>query len=252
MSFHVAGDAYDRFMGRYSSPLAAELADWLGVAPGSRALDVGCGPGALTAVLVSRLGAERVAAIDPSPPFVEACRARHPGVDVRRGVADALPFADDSFDVVAANLVVHFMPDPVAGLTEMARVARPGCWIGVTVWDLAGDRAPMAPVWRNLAKFAPGHPGEAHLPGGSPGQLDLFLESAGLAEVTVTELEVTVTHPSFDEWWTPYLAGVGPVGEAIAELDDDTRERLVVACRDELGDGPFDIVAVAFVGRGRA
>lgn len=248
----MAGEAYDRFMGRYSSPLAVELVDWLGVAPGAGALDVGCGPGALTGVLVDRLGADRVAAVDPSPPFVEACAARHPGVDVRRATADALPFGDSSFDVVLANLVVHFMPDPVRGVAGMARVARPGCWVGVTVWDLVGDRAPMAPAWRNLALLDPGNPGEAHLPGGSLGELELILVAAGLTEVTVTELAVTVRHPSFEEWWTPYLAGVGPAGEAIAALDPDLRDRLAAACREELGAGPFDLTAVAFAARGRA
>jgi len=248
----VAGDTYDRFMGRYSEPLAVELVDLLGVAPGARALDVGCGPGALTGVLVDRLGADRVAAVDPSQPFVEACASRHPGVDVRRGTADALPFGDSTFDVVLANLVVHFMPDPVAGLVEMARVARPGCWVGATVWDLVGDRAPMWPVWHHLARLQPGHPGEAQLPGGSVGELELFLVGAGLAEVSVTELAVTVRHPTFEEWWTPFLANVGPVGEAIAALDPAVRDRLAAACREQLGDGPFELTAVAYAARGRA
>ena len=113
MSFDVAGEAYDRFMGRYSRPLAARFADWLGVSPGQRVLDVGCGPGALTEHLVALVGAAQVAAIDPSEPFVEACRSRHPGVDVRLGAAESLPFDDDTFDVTAACLVVHFMTDPV-------------------------------------------------------------------------------------------------------------------------------------------
>lgn len=247
----MAGGAYDRFMGRYSVPLAGELADWLGVTAGGRALDVGCGPGALTEVLVGRLGADRVAAVDPSPPFVEACRERNPGVDVRRATADALPFDDGHFDVSAANLVVHFMPDPVAGLTEMARVTRAGCWVGATVWDLVGGRTPMSPVWDNLSRLQPDHPGEAGLPGGSPDQLEKFFTLAGLADVTVTELAVTVTHPTFEEWWTPYLASVGPVGDAIAALDPAVRERLVAACRQQLGDGPFELTAVAHAGRGR-
>ena len=252
MSFDVTGEAYDRFMGRYSAPLASELVDWLGVVAGSRALDVGCGPGALTQVLVDRLGAERVAAIDPSPPFVEACRGRYPDVDVRQATADAIPFGDAHFDVTAANLVIHFMPDPVAGLSEMARVTRPGCWVGATVWDLAGGRPPMAKIWEHLIRLVPQHPGEAGLPGGSSAQFEHFLTSAGLTEVTVAELAVTVTHPTFEEWWTPYLKGVGPVGEAVAALDPEMRERLVAACREDLGEGPFDITAVAFVGRGRA
>lgn len=252
MSFAVSGEAYDRFMGRYSSPLARGLVDALDLAPDARALDVGCGPGALTAVLVDRLGAERVTAIDPSPPFVEACRARHPGVDVRQGTADALPFADDSFDVAAANLVVHFMPDPVAGLAQMARVTRPGGRLAVTVWDLAGARAPMAPVWRHLTPLLPDLPDEGGMPGGTAGEIWQFLTAAGLTDVTETELAVTVTHATFEEWWEPYLHRVGPIGEVFAALSETDLDRLAAACREELGDGPFEITAVAFLGTGRA
>src|SRR5262245_60896715 len=113
-------------MGRYSVGLAAQLADLAGVGAGQRALDVGCGPGALARELVSRLGADHVAAADPSEPFVEAARERNPGVDVRLAAAERLPFGDDEFDAALAQLVVHFMKDPVAGLREMARVTRPG------------------------------------------------------------------------------------------------------------------------------
>lgn len=252
MSFDVAGGAYDRFMGRYSRPLAADLVDWLEVAGGQRALDVGCGPGALTERLVARAGAERVSAIDPSEPFVEACRARHPAVDVRRGAAEALPYGDDAFDVSAACLVVHFMQDPVAGLTEMARVTRPGGWVGATVWDVAGNRAPMWPVWDAMTEVQPDHPGERHLPGGSGGDLLRILRAAGLDEVEEQELSVTVSHPSFEEWWEPYLHGVGPIGEALAALGAEGRDRLAAACRERLGEGPFEITAVSYGARGRA
>ena len=122
MSFDVAADAYDRFMGRYSQLLSPQLADLAGVRAGQRVLDVGCGPGALTAELVARVGAGAVAAVDPSEPFVAAAGSRYPGVDVRRASAEHLPFQDATFDASLAQLVVHFMADPVAGLAEMARV----------------------------------------------------------------------------------------------------------------------------------
>src|SRR3954469_8035327 len=126
MSFDVAAESYDRFMGRYSSQLSAQLADLAGVEAEQRVIDVGCGPGALTAELVRRVGASAVAAVDPSEPFVEAARARHPGVDVRLASAEQLPFEDDVFDAAIAQLVVHFMSDPATGVGEMARVTRPG------------------------------------------------------------------------------------------------------------------------------
>jgi SAM-dependent methyltransferase len=251
VSFDVAGEAYDRFMGRYSRPLASAFADWAGLPSGQRVLDVGCGPGALTEVLVGRVGADRVAAVDPSPPFVEACRERCPGVDVRLAGAEGLPFDDDAFDAAAACLVVHFMSDPVAGVGEMRRVVRPGGRVAATVWDLAGDRAPMWPVWRAVAELDPGHPGERGFQGGSRASLVGIMERAGLSDVEATELSVTVHHPSFEEWWEPYLHGVGPVGQAVADRGPEGRQRLEEVLRQQLGDGPFDLTAVAFAARGR-
>ena len=248
----MAGDAYDRFMGLYSRPLAENLADWLTVSAGQRVLDVGCGPGALTEQLVARAGAEHVAAVDASEAFVGACRSRLPGIDVRHGFAEALPFDDDTFDVAAASLVVHFMKDPRAGIMEMLRVTRPGGRVAATVWDLAGRRAPMWPVWDALAQVAPQVSDEGHVPGGAEGELVELFESAGVLDVEGVDLEVTVTHPSFEEWWTPYLDKVGPVGEALAALDASDLERVRGHCLLRLGEGPFDLTAVAFAVRGRA
>lgn len=248
----MAGDAYDRFMGRYSQPLAVRFADWLEVTGGQRALDVGCGPGAFTRPLVDRLGSDSVSAIDPSPPFVQACRERHPGVDVRQGGAESLPWDDASFDVTGACLVVHFMTDPVGGVSEMRRVTREGGTVGATVWDLKGSRAPMAPLWTAFAEVAPELPDESDFQGGSRESLGSILEGAGLGDVEVSELAVTVTHPTFDEWWQPYLHGVGPAGEAVASLDPDRRREMEQTLRRNLGDGPFDVTAVAWAGRGRS
>ena len=144
MTFDVRADAYDRFMGRYSTPLAPQFADLAGVAAGQRVLDVGCGPGALTTELVRRLGGDAVSAVDPSEPFVAAIQQRQPGVTVRQAAAEQLPFPDRTFDAALAQLVVHFMTDPVAGLREMARVTRPGGVVAVCVWDNAGGKGPSA------------------------------------------------------------------------------------------------------------
>src|SRR5450631_3983890 len=98
-----------RFMGRYSEPLAARFADLAGVGPRQRVLDVGCGPGALTAELASRTGVDAVSTVEPSASFAAAVRERLPGVDVRRSPAEQLPFPDGAFDAAMAQLVVHFM-----------------------------------------------------------------------------------------------------------------------------------------------
>src|SRR5687767_10675105 len=102
-------------MGRFSEPLAPAFVDLVDLEAVSRVLDVGCGPGVLTQVLVDRLGTDAVAAVDPSAPFVAAARSRLPGVEIEVASAEALPYADDSFDAALAQLVVHFMADPVQG-----------------------------------------------------------------------------------------------------------------------------------------
>ena len=155
MTFAVPADAYDRFMGRYSTQLAAQMADLAGIEAGQRVLDVGCGPGALTTELVARVGAESVSAVDPSQQFVEAARERHPGVDVRRSAAEELPFPDATFDAAIAQLVVHFMADPGRGLAEMVRVTRPGGAVAACVWDHAGEQTPLAIFWRAARELFP-------------------------------------------------------------------------------------------------
>src|SRR5918996_5094158 len=199
-------------MGRYSVPFAPRFADFAGIAAGQRALDVGCGPGALTAELVSRLGPAAVSAVDPSEPFVAAARERHPGVTVRRATAEQLPFADQAFDAALAELVVHFMADPVAGLREMARVTRDGGVVAACVWDLGGGRAPLSSLWRAAHELDPNAQDESHLAGVHEGQLEQLLAAAGLRDVTSSVLSVSVEHLSFEDWWEPYELGVGPAG----------------------------------------
>jgi SAM-dependent methyltransferase len=238
-------DSYDRFMGRYSSLLAPEFVEFAGVESRQRVLDVGCGPGALTGELV-RLGAD-VSAADPSEPFVEAIRERFPGVDVRVASAERLPFADGEFDAALAQLVVHFMEDPVAGLREMARVTRPGGAVAACVWDLGGDRSPLTPFWSAVRRIGLGEAGEQGMAGIREGQLAALFEAAGLAEAEASEVSAAVEHASFDEWWQPFTLGVGPAGLYYARLEPAAREALR---RD--AEAHFDgrVQAVAWACRG--
>jgi SAM-dependent methyltransferase len=252
MTFAVAADAYDRFMGRYSRPLAPQLADFAGVRAGQRVLDVGCGPGALTSELVGRLGADAVAAADPSEPFVQAARDRHPGVEVALAPAEDLPFEDDAFDAALAQLVVHFMRDPVAGLAEMRRVTRPGGAVAACVWDHAGQQSPLAPFWRVVRELHPDAPDESELAGARQGHLAELLTAAGWIDVEDDALTVRVEHAAFDEWWEPFTLGVGPAGAFVAGLDGDATEELRAHLREHLGEGPIVIPARAWAARGRA
>ena len=250
MSFAVDAGAYDRFMGRYSTPLAPLFADLASVSAGQRALDVGCGPGALTAELSRRLGAAAVSAVDPSPSFVEAARERHPGVDVRRAAAEDLPFGEGDFDVALAQLVVQFMDDPVGGVREMRRVTRAGGTVAACVWDHAGDSGPLSPCWIAARALDPGAAGESELPGNRQGDLERIFRDVGLHDVAERKLTVEVEHPTFDEWWTPFTLGVGTAGAYLAGLEPGERDRVRERCRELLPPAPFVVSASAWAARG--
>ena len=249
MSFDVAAESYGRFMGRFSEPLAVEFARYAEVATGRRALDVGCGPGALTAQLVQQLGGGAVSAIDPSEPFVAAARARFPGLDVRVGSAEDLPYAAGSFDRSLAQLVVHFMKDPVAGLREMARVTVPGGLVAASVWDHGSDRGPLSVFWQAVRDTDHDAHDESGLAGAREGHLGELFRSAGLHDVDEAVLTVTVPFESFAQWWEPYTLGVGPAGAYVARLDEPAREALAGRCRELLPEAPFELSASAWCAR---
>jgi SAM-dependent methyltransferase len=238
-------------MGRYSAPLAPLFADLAAVQPGDRVLDVGCGPGALTGELARRVGADAVVAVDPSESFVCAARERNPDVDVRLASAEQLPFADSTFDATLAQLVVHFMKDPVAGVREMARVTREGGVVAACVWDHGTGRGPLSPLWDAVHELDPAVAGESQLTGTRPGQLVELFESAGLDAVDGSTLTVQVEHPTFDEWWEPFTLGVGPAGVYVKNLDPEKQGRLRDLLRERLGDGPFTIDATVWTATAR-
>ncbi len=252
MAFAVGADAYDRFMGRYSAPLAPLLADFAGVAAGQRVLDVGCGPGALTAELVHRVGAEKVTAVDPSESFVAAVRERYPGVDASRSSAEQLPFGDRAFHATLAQLVVHFMTDPVAGLREMARVTRTDGVVAACVWDHGGGGGPLSLFWDVAGEIDQEAVNESQLPGVREGDLTRLFQAAGLRTVEEGTLSVSVEHPSFEDWWDPYTLGVGPAGRCAAGLSPALQAELRERCRAALPPAPFVVTARAWAARGLA
>jgi len=250
MSFSVPAEAYDRFMGVHSRQLAPQLVDLARLSRGDRALDVGCGPGALTAELVRRLGAGKIAAVDPSESFVAAARARYPDVDIRRATAEALPFPDRSFDAALAQLVVHFMADPVAGLREMARVTRRDGVIAACVWDHAGERSPVSAFWRAARALGLGTQDESALAGSREGHLAELFEASGLRQVEDTVLVARVEYSSFDDWWKPFEFGIGPAGAQFVALSPDQRTRVREWCQALFPPAPFEVVSSAWAARG--
>ncbi len=248
----MSADAYDRFMGRYSVRLAPHLADFAGVLPGQRVVDIGCGPGALTGELVDRVGPTNVFAVDPSKPFVAAVRERFPTVDVRLAAAEDLPFPDKGFDAALAQLVVHFMSDPVAGLTEMARVTRPGGVVAACVWDHAEGEGPLSSFWAVVRDQDPNAEDESALAGTREGQLTQLFTAAGLRQIDAQTLVVGVEHRSFEEWWEPFTLGVGPAGAYVASRSQEERAALRERCRRALPAAPFVMTARSWAARGLA
>jgi SAM-dependent methyltransferase len=254
-TFRASADAYDRHIGRYAPELAAALISASGVQAGRRALDVGCGTGALAGALSDLLGAEHVTAVDLSKPFAEACASRLPGVRVEVGAAEALPFGDDSFDVTLSQLVVNFMDDARAGLGEMRRVTRPGGTVAAAVWDYVEGMTLLRHFWDAAVALdaAAVSLDEAHMPYSRPDELERLWRHAGLEAVTGSALNVGADYDSFDDLWQPLEAGVGPSGAYAAGLQPERRTRL----RDELrrrldaGDKPFRLTARAWCVVGR-
>lgn len=254
VTFAAPAESYDSFMGRYSSKLAPLLADFAGVAAGMRVLDVGCGPGALSAELAARVDADHVAAIDPSEPFATACAARLPGADVRVGGGERLPWEEGRFDAVLSSLVVNFMDDAPSGVGEMRRVARPGGTVAACVWDYA-RMVMLRTFWDAALALDPEAPAEASLMRfRTPEDLHALWVGAGLDEVETALLDVAERYESFDDYWSPFTAGVGPAGAYCVSLSAPARAALSDECRRGLGDpaGPFTLEARALAVRGRA
>jgi SAM-dependent methyltransferase len=247
-TFGVAGTAYDAFMGRYSRPLAHQFADAAGIRRGETALDVGCGPGALAAVLTDRLGPDAVTACDPAPGFVDECRTRHPGITVEQARAESLPFDTGSFDHALAQLVLHFVSEPDRAAREMMRVVRPGGCVSACVWDFDDGMEMLRAFWDAALEIDPGAPDEARtLHFGRAGEIATLFASVGMVDVRESTLSVTSSYANFDELWRGFLAGVGPAGAHCLSLGATDRERLRATLFERLGEptGALTLGAVA-------
>jgi SAM-dependent methyltransferase len=253
MTFAMSRDSYDRYMGRYSDELASGLISFAGVRPGMRALDVGCGPGALTEALADRLGAASVAAADPSEPLLAACAHRVPGADVRQAAAEGLPWPDATFDVVASQLVINFLPDADAGLAQMCRVTRPGGAVTGCTWDYAGGMQMLRTFWDAALERDPAAPDEGRVMSYcTEDDLASLWARSGLVEVETGAIDVTAGYADFEDYWIPFTLGGGPGGAYCASLDPRRQEQLRASCFRRLGapDGPFNLAARAFAVRG--
>ena len=244
--------AYQRFMGRYSDKLSHEFARAAGVGPGQHVIDVGCGSGALTVVLAEIVGAENVAGVDPSEPFVAEARTRVPGADLRVGPAESLPFEDASFDAALSQLVFHFVQDPAQSVAEMRRVTRPGGRVAACVWDMTGGMTMLRSYWDAAREAGATATDEIERFGGRPGQVAQLWRDAGLRDVVDESLTVSADYEDFDELWTSFLGAAGPVGAHAVSLDEQQAAAVSAALHRRIGspDGPFTLTASAWYAAG--
>ena len=248
---------YDGRIGRYSRELAHELIDVAAVRPGQRALDVGCGSGALAERLAHLVGAEQVVAIDPDAEAVEACRARLPGVDVRVGAAEDLPFEDDEFDAVLAQLVVGLLTDAARGAAEMRRVARPGAPVATCVWDFGAGMTVLRAFWDAAVERDPRaaeHDQASTRPYSTREELHALWDATGLHDVSSGAMVVGADYRDFDDLWAPLVSPDGAPGRYFATLDDAQCDALRRGVGDRLHRprGPFRLTARAWYVVGRA
>jgi SAM-dependent methyltransferase len=256
----AVGSAYEAYIGRWSRPAAREFVRWLGVSPGARWLDVGCGTGALSGVLVEAGGARSVVGVDRSAGFVQHARERVPSAEVTflEGDAQALPVPSDEFDAVVSGLVLNFVPEPPRMVAEMVRAARPRSTVALYVWDMSGGMEMVARFWEGVTQVEPSaesqNEASRFLAWCAPGPLEQLFASAGLEEVLTRPIDIPTVFRDFDDYWLPFLGGQGPAPAYLMSLPADRRAAIREVLRRILPAGPDGSIrlnARAWAVRGR-
>jgi SAM-dependent methyltransferase len=235
---------YERLMGRWSRALGPEFVRFAGLGPRGRVLDLGCGTGSLAAAILASGPATEVVGVDPSPDFVHAARTRVAGPRARFETGDAqrLPFDDGVFDGVMSMLVLNFVPDRARAMAEARRVTCAGGCVAACVWDYAGEMAMLREFWDAAVALdpsaAPKH--EGRMPLSRRGELEALWRSAGLEQVREDAITISTRFESFDDYWQPFLSGVGPSGSYAAALPPERRRALEARLLERLWNGRPD------------
>lgn len=252
-----SGDAYERYMGRWSRQLAPRFLHWLEEPPERRWLDVGCGTGALSAAILDACAPRSVIGVDPSEGFLATAQDRlGTGVVLHRAAASELPLPDAAVDVAVSGLVLNFVPDAPAALREMARVTVDGGRVAVYVWDYAEKMDLIRLYWNAAAQVDPAIQGQdqgERFPLCRPDALAAAFSSAGLREVEGSAIDMPMHFKDFDDYWRPFLGGQGPAPAHAMSLDEASRERLRALIRERMPmqpDGTIHLAARAWAARG--
>ena len=255
----AAGNLYEPYVGRWSRLVAKELLTWLRVPARKDWLDVGCGTGALTEVILQHAEPRAVEGVDPSAEFVEHAKANisSPHVSFKVGDAQSLPAGTTGFDVAVAGLVLNFVPQPLRAVGEMARAVRPGGLVAAYVWDYAGKMELMRYFWDAavaLDRAAFDLDEGRRFPMCHPTPLVELFEQAGLHEVEVRPIDVPTRFRDFDDYWSPFLGGQAPAPGYAMSLSEERRGALRDRIRANLPiapDGSISLIARAWAVRGR-
>jgi len=230
------GSAYERFMGRWSRAIGNEFLHWLDPEPGYRWLEIGCGTGVFTEVLLDAVAPQSLIAVDPAVAQIDYARRRLAGrvADIRIADAQNLPFLQGEFDFIVSALAFNFIPERERAACEMRRVCRPGGWVAGYVWDFAADRSSGWPLrfgFRRIAVEPPQVPGAQDT---SMEALKRLFAQAGLEQMEVRSVEVTAEFANFDEYWRSQTPAFTPQGRLVSELTPSQRELLIDAVRTAL------------------
>jgi ubiquinone/menaquinone biosynthesis C-methylase UbiE len=255
-NFFTDGKAYERLMGRWSQVVGVKFLDWLGAPKGLRWIDVGCGNGAFTEVLIARAAPAAVTGIDPSPDQIDYAQKR-PGAKMaqfRVGGAQALPFGDDSFDAASMALVITFVPDPLKAAQEMARVVKPGGFVATYMWDIPAGGIPSEPIsvaMKSLGIQVPNPPG---VEASRRENMHAVWQKTGLQSIENDVIRIPVVFPNFDDFADSMMQPVGPRGKALLALAPGEREQLRARLREQASiaaDGTIAYEAFANAVKGR-
>ncbi|MAC77599.1 MAG: SAM-dependent methyltransferase [Rhodobacteraceae bacterium] len=244
------GEAYERYVGRWSRLTGKGFLDWLDTAPGQRWLDLGCGSGALSAQILARCDPRAVTGVEPSEAFRATAEAAidDPRARFLAGSGEAIPLEDASVDVAVSGLVLNFIPDKPRALAELKRCVTPGGTIAAYVWDYAGHAQFIRFFWDAACALDPAARAldeGPRFPLCHPGALEALFAGEGLKDVRTAPIDIVTPFTDFDEYWTPFLSGIGPAPGYCAALDAPARDRLRARLAEILPTDPDGRILLA-------